>query len=586
MNIFEKASQFVSRIFTEKVVEKKSFFADEVETKAYGDYSFFGGQSNFPYLNTNNQSNMRASDLSLINALFNDTVYSCLRKTSDAMVAIPFNLKGKRKTLNTEPVTLRRDHPLIYLLEHPNPDMNWNQMISVVNMYLEINGDAYIKKDFNDTLGTPIALWPLETYKVRQLFDENGELVGYKYQKGLNDVEFKPEEIIHIMAYPDPMMPYHKGFSVVQAAWQEIQLGLREITMMNAQLENNATPSFIVQPQMPVGAVQAERLEKSLRQKFKEGGPWVPPHHLEVETLTPPQDTKQIEFYNLVRRITCAGMGVPLGIFEPESESYASAFQAYKNFLDLNVLPKFNVIIMTLNKDLCPYFDERIYIELDINDISKNEEMEMKKWDMLCKYNVVTRNMVLNWAGEQLIDGPDGDEFVKETIEKDENIDKEDDKEVRKSMTEMYEEIQLKAVIDDIVAKAKPAFVSNKIRKDTTHERRVIHPVRTKHCLPCLQLANEGWVPVGTLPRIGTTVCGKNCKCTILYKSDKRFTRGRPEVDEEYRQELEELHTYKPKEKPKKPARKPKKALESLVEAEPEGIATQDDAKPDLGFSC
>jgi hypothetical protein len=242
---------------------------------------------------------------------------------------------------------------------------------------------------------------------------------------------------------------------------------------------------------------------------------------------------------------------------------------------------------MALNKDLCPYFDERIFIDLDLNDMAKNEEMDMKKWDMLCKYNVVTRNMVLDWAGQELIDGPEGDEFVKETIEKDETIDKgngKEEKETKKSMTEMWEEMSLKSVIDDIVEKAKPALVSNRIRKDTTHERRIIHPVRTKHCLPCLQLANEGWVAVGTLPAIGTTICGDNCKCTILYKSDKRYTRGRPEVDEEYKQELEDLHTYKPK----KPKKKPKKAIESLTEVAADVIQEQtiEETKPDLGCSC
>ena len=606
MNIFKTASKIFSNLFndTTETTETKSFFADELESKAFGGYPFFG-TSNFPYNSTSQQGTMRVPDLNLINAMFNDTVYTCMRRTSDAMVEVPFNLKGKRKTLNTEPVTLRRDHPLIFLLENPNPDMNWNQFITVINMYSELCGDAYIKKDFNSTLGTPIALWPLETFKVTQQFNENGDLIGYKYMKGIAEVEFSVEEVIHIKAYPDPLMPYHKGFSVVQGAWQEIQLGLREITMMNAQLENNATPSFIVQPQMPVGAVQAERLEKSLRQKFKEGGPWVPPHHMEVESLTPPQDTQQIEFYNLVRKITCTGMGVPLGILEPESESYASAFQAYKNFIDLNVLPKLNVIIMALSKDLCPYFDEKIYLELDVNDMARNEEMDMKKWDMLCKYNVVTRNNVLEWAGEKLIDGPEGDEFVKETIEKDEVIDKED-KETKKSITSMWEDMKLKSVIDDITEKAKPALVSNNIRPDTTHERRIIHPVRTKHCLPCLELAEVGWVAVGTLPPIGSTVCGKNCKCTILYKSDKRYTRNKPQVDEEYKEELEQLHTYKPKKKPKK--RKPKKSLEDLAirvaeivgkmpgikanvpigssNEQPMHNQTTDETKPDLGCSC
>jgi len=44
-----------------------------------------------------------------------------------------------------------------------------------------------------------------------------------------------------------------------------------------------------------------------------------------------------------------------------------------------------------------------------------------------------------------------------------------------------------------------------------------------EHCPDCLALAAQGWVPVGTLPPIGTeTQCGDSCKCTIVIDSSGR----------------------------------------------------------------
>lgn len=37
-----------------------------------------------------------------------------------------------------------------------------------------------------------------------------------------------------------------------------------------------------------------------------------------------------------------------------------------------------------------------------------------------------------------------------------------------------------------------------------------------EHCDDCIELASLGWVPIGTLPPIGSeTACGDNCHCTI-----------------------------------------------------------------------
>jgi hypothetical protein len=48
-------------------------------------------------------------------------------------------------------------------------------------------------------------------------------------------------------------------------------------------------------------------------------------------------------------------------------------------------------------------------------------------------------------------------------------------------------------------------------------ERRVLAQV--KHCASCLAYAGKGWVPIGTLPSIGTECeCGPNCRCSFEYR--------------------------------------------------------------------
>lgn len=49
-------------------------------------------------------------------------------------------------------------------------------------------------------------------------------------------------------------------------------------------------------------------------------------------------------------------------------------------------------------------------------------------------------------------------------------------------------------------------------------ERRVLHPRRAATCEDCLEWAQMGWQPVGTLPPIGASRCRANCRCHMQYR--------------------------------------------------------------------
>lgn len=47
-------------------------------------------------------------------------------------------------------------------------------------------------------------------------------------------------------------------------------------------------------------------------------------------------------------------------------------------------------------------------------------------------------------------------------------------------------------------------------------ERRVL--TEAKHCDDCIAAAAQSWQPIGTLPDIGDSQCGSNCKCEFEYR--------------------------------------------------------------------
>lgn len=51
-------------------------------------------------------------------------------------------------------------------------------------------------------------------------------------------------------------------------------------------------------------------------------------------------------------------------------------------------------------------------------------------------------------------------------------------------------------------------------------ERRRLDPEPgVEHCIDCRAAADDGWVPFGTGPAIGTLQCGQRCRCQVVYSA-------------------------------------------------------------------
>jgi hypothetical protein len=55
-------------------------------------------------------------------------------------------------------------------------------------------------------------------------------------------------------------------------------------------------------------------------------------------------------------------------------------------------------------------------------------------------------------------------------------------------------------------------------------ERRTLHAKDS--CVDCVRYASLGWSPIGTLPRIGDSVCRTKCHCTFEYRIGSAVSAG------------------------------------------------------------
>jgi HK97 family phage portal protein len=92
------------------------------------------------------------------------------------------------------------EHPLIKLLNHPNPVMKTGDQLWGMTAILDqwLFGNAYILKARDENLGTVAELWRLRPDMVRIIPDANGIVAGYEYRHTKGTERYSADDIIHL----------------------------------------------------------------------------------------------------------------------------------------------------------------------------------------------------------------------------------------------------------------------------------------------------------------------------------------------------------------------------------------------------
>ena len=90
-------------------------------------------------------------------------VYTCVEKRAKLMSAVPWKAKRKLSdgTLEDAP-----DSPLQALIDNPNPDTSWMEIIYEISQQLDLAGNCYISEIKAGARGLPTQLWILPSQYV------------------------------------------------------------------------------------------------------------------------------------------------------------------------------------------------------------------------------------------------------------------------------------------------------------------------------------------------------------------------------------------------------------------------------------
>ena len=394
----------IKNIFTTKIPEQKN-------SNMMG---YFG-------VGTEEAKIYKYQDLAKEGYLKNAIVYRCVNEISKGASAVPLLLKNGDEIVE--------QHPIIELLNRPNPLQSYSEFFNSLFGYVLLSGNAYILKVGNE-LGAPKELHQLRPDRI--LIKGSGNSIPDKYEYMINGRVQKTylvdqlngfSEVKHVKLW-NPLDDYY-GLSPMSAAAVEVdQFNMSSKHNVNL-LQNGARPSgaVIFKPQDDAGFAanlsesQRQQLLTDLNNRFSGAGNAGRPMLLEGDFdwkemgLTP----KDMDFHrlkNMAATDIALCFGVPsqlVGV--PDAQTYANVSEARLALYEETIIPHLRKIQSDLNEWLVPLYDDRLTLEFDVDSIPALSERKRKTYENVTsavREGIMTRNEAREQIGLSPIDGADG----------------------------------------------------------------------------------------------------------------------------------------------------------------------------------
>ena len=360
-------------------------------------------------------------DLAKEGYLKNAIVYRCVNEISKGASAVPFIIKDGEQIL--------QEHPLIDLLNRPNPLQSYSEFFNSLYGYLLLSGNAYILK-VGSEMGTPQELHQLRPDRIEIKGGSSAIPEKYKYTVNgkvkaeyLVDQENGFSELKHVKLW-NPLDDYY-GCSPLQAAAVEVD----QFNMSNKHnvslLGNGARPSgaVIFKPTDDAGfnvnltESQRQQLLTDLNNRFQGTNNAGRPLLLEgdfswQEMGLSPKDLDFARLKHMSATDIALCFGVPsqlVGV--PDAQTYANVAEARLALYEETIIPHLKKIASDLNEWLVPMFGENLHLEFDIDSIPALSERRKKIYENVTsavREGIMTRNEARKIVGLEPVDGADG----------------------------------------------------------------------------------------------------------------------------------------------------------------------------------
>lgn len=166
-----------------------------------------------------------------------------------------------------------QSHPLLDLLDRPNPETTSSDALYIIQSHKKLAGDAFWVKLRNGRKVTALRSLPPDkvTLDLQSPTEKDPTVIkGYKYDDVIDGekvhIYYQPEDVIHIKK-PNPNN-YFRGFGSVEAMAETIDVdNLTNLTTKNF-FKKGAITNFILSTEQKVNSDQLKRIQAEMKQMY------------------------------------------------------------------------------------------------------------------------------------------------------------------------------------------------------------------------------------------------------------------------------------------------------------------------------
>lgn len=310
----------------------------------------------------------------------NEIVFACIEELATSAAEPRIVGKRLRPRLGTEEVSR---HPILDLLNHPNPFLTRFQLWATVIMHLYLSGNAYIEKVRSEA-GNVVELWLMRPDRVRVVPDRVRYIGGYEYRIGAEVFRVDARDVIHFKTR-HPLDDFY-GMPPLMAASGRVDIDNYMRDFVKSFFMNAGVPAGMLSVKSKMTDDDKAKVRSKFRADFTGARGW---HELMIidnteATYTPL--TMQLgqrglvipELDEIVEARTAMVFGVPLSLIGARlgmaSSSYANRKSDREAFWDETLAPLYRMLAETLDTFLVPEFEDIDEVLFDLADVHALQE--------------------------------------------------------------------------------------------------------------------------------------------------------------------------------------------------------------------
>ena len=327
----------------------------------------------------------------------NAIVYRAVRLIAEGVGALSFVLYEGEAELTA--------HPLLDLIQRPNPRQDGASFLESVASYLLLSGNVYIEAVGLTGEATSVReLYALRPDRMKVVPGPDGWPQGYDYTVCGQTVRFDQAAaqppILQLTLF-NPLDDYY-GFSPLEAAASAVDLHNAAARWNKALLDNAARPSGALvydgEGGAPLSEPQFERLKGELERQYQgtanAGRPLVLEGGLDWKPMAlSPKDMDFLEAKHAAAREIALAFGVPPMLLAiPGDNTYSNYQEANRVFWRQTVLPLAGRMTAALTQWLTPSFGANLVLAPDLDRIEALSPDRAALWERVGKATFLTVN--------------------------------------------------------------------------------------------------------------------------------------------------------------------------------------------------